>query len=121
MGSQNQFFDSNDVKKMKGLIMLHINIRSLLPKMSLFTHNLLDEKLDIVLVSESWLKKGLDDNLFIVPGYHFIRKDRPTLKRGGGLCIYLKDFLDVARSRRGERGPNRRPEGAGVKVQECGE
>lgn len=82
MGSQNKFFDLADVKKMKGLITLYINIRSLLPKLLLFTHDFLDDKLDIILVSESWLKRGLDDNLFTVPGYHFIRKDRTTLKRG---------------------------------------
>lgn len=78
---------------MKGLIILHINIRSLLPKLPLFTHDYLDERLDIILVSESWLKNGLDDSLFTVPGYHFIRIDRPSLKRGGGLCIYLKDNI----------------------------
>lgn len=88
-----QYPDLKDIKESKGLVVLHINIRSLLPKLSLFIHDFLDGKLDIVLVSESWLKKGLNDNLFIVPGYHFIRKDRPTVKRGGGLCIYLKDNI----------------------------
>lgn len=92
MDRRMQLFELGDVKNMKGLITLHINIRSLLPKLALFTHEYLDEKLDIVMVSESWLKSGLDDNLFMVDGYHFIRKDRPTTKRGG-LCVYLRDTI----------------------------
>lgn len=86
-------YELNTVKAMSGLKFLHINIRSLLHKLPLVTHDYLDDKFDVVLISESWLQRGIPDNIVMVPEYNFVRKDRSTQKRGGGLCIYLKQNI----------------------------
>ena len=47
---------------------------------------------DVVAVSESWLKSKHLDALFSIPGYHLYRLDRVGC-RGGGVCVYVKDCL----------------------------
>lgn len=79
------YYELDAIKAMHGLKLIHVNIRSLLPKLPLVK----DSFLDIILLSESWLKQGIPDNILSVSGYNIVRKDRQTSKRGGGLCVYL--------------------------------
>lgn len=76
---------------------MHLNIRSLLPKFQLFEDDFLDGSVDMVCLTESWLKKGISDSLVCNLNYNLIRHDRTTLnpvtgvcKTGGGIVIYLK-------------------------------
>lgn len=54
---------------------------------------------DIVILSESWLHSNVSDSLLHVDGYKCLRFDRQMevpcgrTKKGGGICIYLKDTL----------------------------
>lgn len=80
------------IKESKGLKVIHINIRSLLP-IRIFQYEFLDEKLDIVLLSETWLRPSLPNNLILSPGYNLARKDRRLDKRGGGLCVFLRNNI----------------------------
>lgn len=82
-----------EVKNKKGFKLCHINIRSLLPKFDIFVHEFLDNKLDVVGVSETWFHDIVNDNLILSPGYNLVRNDRASGKRGGGLCFYVKDNL----------------------------
>jgi len=44
---------------------------------------------DVVVICESWLKQKHDSNLFSIPGYQLIRRDRSG-RRGGGVCPYSR-------------------------------
>lgn len=93
MATDDNHTDLEEIKRCKGMTIVHLNIRSLLPKFVLFNEDFLDGKLDIIMVSETWMQKGLPNNLICASGYNIIRKDRQTNKRGGGLCIYLKSSI----------------------------
>lgn len=90
-----------DVKTMKGLKILHVNIRSLLAHWEEVESTLLEGALDIVIFTETWLHANCDDNLFYVHGYKLFRLDRKTVtdsgltKRGGGICIFVKNNFDI--------------------------
>lgn len=83
----------SSAKDNKGLKFCQINIRSLLPKIDNFAIEFLDDKLDVIGVSETWLHKHVTANLISRPGYNLIRQDRDSDKRGGGLCLYIKEHI----------------------------
>jgi len=84
--------DSSILEK-KGLKILHINIRSLLPKIEEVRIYMQSMRPDFLCVSETWLKSDADDFEVKIAGYNFIRKDRNITKknRGGGILIYFKE------------------------------
>ena len=54
-------------------------------------------KFDIICLSETYLDSSTtsdDDNLAIL-GYNLIRSDHPSNNKGGGVCIYYKNFLPL--------------------------
>ncbi len=48
--------------------------------------------IDILCISELWLFPNLPDNFVNIPGYKIFRCDS---RRGGGVCIYVKDVLST--------------------------
>ena len=50
---------------------------------------------DVVVITESWLKKRHPDNMFSIPGYNIFRRDRPK-RRGGGVAIYIRDGIEAS-------------------------
>ena len=67
----------SDLKKHKCLVIAHMNIRSLWPKLD--TVNILlqnDIDIDILGLSESWLTNSLTDYLVNISNYDIIRLDR---------------------------------------------
>lgn len=85
---------------MKGFFTLHLNIRSLTRKMDLLKLSLLRTDLDLICLTETWLKPDMESNLFSIEGYSFERHDRKimnssgAIKTGGGICMYIKDHLN---------------------------
>ena len=80
----------------KGLKLIHLNIRSLLPKIDQLRSALLNNPVDIITLSETWLNAKLDSTVIAIPGYKHYRLDRRTSntkKRGGGFLIYVKNNL----------------------------
>ena len=84
----------------KGLNFLHMNIRSLYckNKFEMFKLQLLSSGIHIFGISESWLKKEIPSSLLDINGFNICRLDRSwsehgKLKKGGGLCIYIKNDL----------------------------
>ena len=75
----------------KGLHFVHINARSLPPKLSEII--LLVEKYNIAVltISESWLDQSHTDNSVAIEGYNVIRRDRDTY--AGGICMYVREDL----------------------------
>ncbi|KAI8126666.1 hypothetical protein CVS40_3398 [Lucilia cuprina] len=76
----------------------HINVQSIKPtaRSSKFEEfmNILDGNfLDIVGVTETWLKSWVSSRAVQVPGYNLFRVDRIDDIRAGGVAIYVSDKL----------------------------
>lgn len=81
-----------DALRGKGLLFVHANVRSLLPKISeisLFLHR---TKTAIFAVSETWLDETVTDGEINIDGYNVLRQDRN--RHGGGVCIFIKNSLN---------------------------
>ena len=87
--------DWSDIFKVrKGHGFVHINIRSLLPKMDFLKIWVTEHDPDVVVISETWLNPSVKDLDIALPGYNVYRVDR--LKRGGGVAIYAKSNFITA-------------------------
>ena len=81
--------------------MLLINARSLKkPNALIHLHtDMLEQNVDICLVSESWLGVNVDYS-FMLPGYHLERHDRShknsNKQTGGGVCAFIRHNLSYA-------------------------
>ena len=92
-----------DIKNAKGLHIAHLNVRSLVNKWDNIKANFTDSGLHILTFSETWLHDNLPSNLFdLGPEYTLIRNDRKwndsnntqlPFKKGGGICMYIKNVL----------------------------
>ena len=43
---------------------------------------------DVLVLSETWLKKSVSDSFIHITGYHLFHSDRPS--KGSGVSIYIK-------------------------------
>ena len=66
----------------KGFKIVHLNARSLLPKLDSIKHNFTPQTI-ILCFTETWFKPELVLELTQIPNYNLIRNDRKN-KRGGG-------------------------------------
>lgn len=83
-----------DFRNRHGLGFLHVNARSLIPKMDIFSTWFLTAKPDVVVVSETWLKPSTPDNVISVAGFNVFRCDRKG--RAGGTAIYVSEKLQAS-------------------------
>ena len=65
----------------------HLNVRSILSVADEIHCLLVDKKIDVLTVSETWLDSTISTSEFCPSGYEFIRKDRD--RKGGGVGIYI--------------------------------
>ena len=82
----------------KGLKVVHMNIRSIHPKIDQLRATLTSSTIDIISISETWLHPNLPMSMVDIPGYKAVRLDRKTSpthkrKKGGGLLIYVTNKL----------------------------
>lgn len=87
----------NDItSKSNGIKLVHLNARSLKNREHLAQIKELvnDVNLDVLAVSESWLKSSTTNAEVEIPGYKIYRLDRKH-KKGGGVCIYLRKEFKV--------------------------
>ena len=85
--------NSNDRKtaeKQQKLKIAHINTRSLLSCIDEVKLIILNSKIDILCISETWLEQNIPDRFVNIDGYTLFRKDGG---RGGGTCMYVKNCL----------------------------
>lgn len=72
----------------EAISLLHCNVRSLNknydPLVALLTR--LDERYNVVAISETWLKK---DEFMNIPNYRFLSLPRLASSRGGGVALYI--------------------------------
>lgn len=73
----------------------HINVQSIcarnFSKFYELKSVLLNSKLDIICMTESWLSDKITDQMIAIEGYKIIRNDRN--RHGGGICVYYRDTL----------------------------
>ena len=85
---KNHISSFKDLSQRKGVKIVHLNIRSLLPKIDQLRQILVEAKIDIITLSETWLKPEIDTQLVEIDGYTCYRLDRNKgttgKKRGGG-------------------------------------
>ena len=85
----------------KGILMGHINIRSLWQKIDVFRTTFADKHFSIIGLSETWLTQNYDDSILNLDGYILYRLDRTFynnqnhIKKGGGVCLYIREEIDV--------------------------
>lgn len=79
---------------MRKLKLAHLNVRSLLSNFLEFKKVVLEQHLDVVCVSETWLSNNTSNNHVSIDGYTFHRRDRTG--RGGGVGVYLRSELKHA-------------------------
>jgi hypothetical protein len=72
----------------------HLNIRSLAKHYDeVILNDFIFAKNSIICFSETWLNDSHPNSKFSVPSFNFIRKDRKSISRGGGLAIYINNNL----------------------------
>lgn len=73
----------------KGLHIIHINCRSLLPKLELKILAL-KSNASVFCVRGTWINEYVTDSEIKIPGFNVIRKDRG--RNGGGICTSKISF-----------------------------
>lgn len=85
----------------KGLKIIHLNCRSILPKWEELRNTFLKCNTDILIFTETWLHKNVNSSLLYDDNYTITRLDRQAklpsglAKRGGGICIMTRKDLVV--------------------------
>jgi hypothetical protein len=69
------------------------NTRSLVNKIEELSTTIQWLNPDVAILTETWLSSNITDDLISIPHYSIYRKDRPSDKRGGGVCIYITNNL----------------------------
>lgn len=80
------------MEDIKGLKVIHVNIRSLEPKMVLLKPWVALYKPNIITISETWLSSDIPDSRVNIANYVLYRSDRCS-RSGGGVAIYVSNDL----------------------------
>ena len=88
--------DFAELSAFKGFKLAHLNVRSLLKKVDQLRMYMINTKIDVLTISETWLKPHLNTALVNIEGYTALRLDRKNgrKKRGGGLLTYVHNQHD---------------------------
>lgn len=78
-------------RKAKKLKIGHLNVRSLFTGFDEFQSLVLNNDLDIVGVTETWLSDNIVSDIVGIDGFKFYRKDRA--RTGGGVGVYVRDWI----------------------------
>ena len=84
----------------RSLNIAHVNVRSIRNKADFLHEIMVRECLDIILISESWLKNNMEDNIWLqsqsfTKEYDHQSIPRPGKRKGGGLLLLWKKHLKV--------------------------
>ena len=83
----------DDFRK-KGLLILHLNVNSLLPKTDDIIYIAKQSNASIIEIGESKLDLSFLNNRLDIENYNLISIDRS--RRGGGVAYYIKKFLSYS-------------------------
>ena len=87
LGPPKEFCALNAVK---GLKLVHMNVRSLPKKIDQLRILLHNSTIDMLTLSETWLREGLVNNLYDLEGYKLFRCDRLVESQTGGWGVRRK-------------------------------
>lgn len=82
------------LKKKKGLKKISLNVRSLVPKLEQIELLLSNEKLDLLILTESWVKPWIVNNMVRLDNYKVYRWDRELNKKEEG-SVYANKRVKV--------------------------
>ena len=87
----------DDVVKLRGLKFIHQNIQSLGDKIDQLRLLLQEHHsgIQIITLSETWIKADRSDSEYEIPGYRLFRKDRKG--NHGGVAVFVHDELVATR------------------------
>ena len=71
----------------------HVNLNCLANKISYVTSLLLNNNIDVLGVSETWLTGDKPDSFVAVDNYRILRGDDPTPIRKHGVAVYIRDGI----------------------------
>lgn len=77
------------------IVIAHLNVRSLLPKIYDVHQLIISHNIDILCVSETWLSESVADDLVALDGFVLFRCDRDG--RAGGVAIYVRSDIRCQR------------------------
>jgi hypothetical protein len=80
---------------LKGLHFIHLNARSLLPKIPELRIIANKSKASVIAISETWIDNSVTDSEISIENYCVLRQDRN--RSGGGVCVYVRSNLAFAR------------------------
>ena len=87
--------DSFDkLSRAKGFKMAHLNVRSIVKKIDQLRILLQDSNIDVLTISETWMRSYMETQLVELQGFKSYRLDRGhgnRRKRGGGLITYVNE------------------------------
>lgn len=103
LGQQNakKKFDLEMVGAIKGFKVIHLNVRSLLPKWAELSETILKSNFDVIIFTETWLHENINSSLIHSDEYMLFRLDRQTkipsglTKKGGGVCILVRKGISI--------------------------
>lgn len=75
----------------RGLHFIHLNIRSILPKIDELREIAIKTRAAVFGITETWLDESVFDSEIIIPGYSIVRRDRN--REGGGVCLFIRNNL----------------------------
>ena len=75
----------------KGMHFLHVNARSILPKIDEIRHLAKKTNCAVLGVTETWLDNSVNNAEINIEGYLLERNDRN--REGGGVCVYVRSNL----------------------------
>ena len=84
---QESDFSLDNMFSSKGLNMLHLNVRSLLPKITEIRQLCNNSKVGLLCFSETWLDDSVTESKIEIENYIMVRRDR-NRKGGGGMHLY---------------------------------
>ena len=76
----------------RGLHFLHLNVRSVLHKISELRILFSRKNFAVIGFTETWLNDSINDEEINIDGYKVVRHDR-TSRSGGGVCIYIRNDI----------------------------
>lgn len=74
---------------------IHLNARSLLPKMVELRIIASKSKASVITVSETWIENSVTDSEISIKGHHNLRKDRN--RSGCEVCVSIRSYIAFAR------------------------
>lgn len=89
MALNNICFD--DFCNRNNLGFLHVNARSILPKLDQLKVWVESSNPDVLVITETWLRNSIPYPDLYLSGYNLFRQDRSS--KGGGVAIFTKEYL----------------------------